>query len=336
MRPPVGVAHPDPVAAAAAVELRGGHTAVLEGPPTLEIAKTVTRPATLVLPQPRARPRDLRPIAASVGLLLVAALALWRFTGDRLQTTGATSRGAERPPASPIQPLKPAAPPPSAATVPAASVPRATAPAVAGRSAATGPTVRAAPKILEDHNRVEMRLAQANDLERRRRGGKTPERPGREIVQVVRHDVPVFRAQQSRRQRFHVRHEDETMSARFQLRRCLAKKFSRLGQMLDDGPKRDGIKTPAAEIAIQERFTHDFDAAALSVVERRAGDIGSCDCVKFREPRFELKQKCAGRTTDIQYCALAAPGSKPPQFALETHRRIIALKFVTRQIEGHA
>src|SRR5437762_9703951 len=106
------------------------------------------------------------------------------------------------------------------------------------------------------------------------------------------------------------------MPAGFEQRSGFAEEFSRLIQVLDDRPKRDGIEKPAAGIPIQERLANDFDASTLGVVERRAGDICSRNRVFPRKTCFELKQKRTRRTADIQHRAAPAIVSKPSQLTL--------------------
>src|SRR6266545_3204106 len=118
------------------------------------------------------------------------------------------------------------------------------------------------------------------------------------------------------------------MPARLEQRHGLAQEFSRLNQVLDDRPKRDGIEMSASKIRIEERLTNDFEAPTLRVVERRSGDISSGNRVISRKTCFELKQKRACRTTDIQHRARPAIASKQSQLTLKPDRRIVAVQFV--------
>jgi serine/threonine-protein kinase len=147
MKPPVGVAHADPVANAAAVERRESRTQTMPVQPTLAIGpKTVKTPSpldsnpvargsTVVLSSTKLAQSHWQPIAITVVIGILATLAVWRFAGGSLQPTATTTRVAERPAPTP--------PPAQAQTPPATT---SAAPSATGRAAPTGPIVRATPK----------------------------------------------------------------------------------------------------------------------------------------------------------------------------------------------
>ena len=117
MRQPVGVAHPDPVTTAAAVERRGElveeptlHMSqtlgASQGPATLKGSTVAMPPPVFAKPdagtattEPSTPKRDWRPLVATAGTIVVAGLVIWRFGGASLQTGGAAAPTTPKPPA---------------------------------------------------------------------------------------------------------------------------------------------------------------------------------------------------------------------------------------------
>ncbi|HMD33642.1 MAG TPA: serine/threonine-protein kinase [Vicinamibacterales bacterium] len=105
MRQPVGLAHPDPVIAAVAAERHG-----VTDEPTLTLPKsdpTPIRGGTVTLPGPSPATTvkdDWRPLAAGITIAVAVILALWRFSGGSMLSSGQPGRAADRPGPQPAQP----------------------------------------------------------------------------------------------------------------------------------------------------------------------------------------------------------------------------------------
>src|SRR5687767_8316287 len=118
-----------------------------------------------------------------------------------------------------------------------------------------------------------MRGAHPNNFEIAAAENKTLQCFAAEVVQMLWHQITIARAQQSDRQRAHVRNQNEAVSAWTQAVSRPRKESARLCQVLKDGPERDCIESSRIEIEIEKGASRYGHTTLLCVIQRRARHI---------------------------------------------------------------
>src|ERR1051325_6967456 len=106
-----------------------------------------------------------------------------------------------------------------------------------------------------------------------------------EVVEMVRHHVAVFLSQEPKGERVQVRHQNEAVSARLEQLCCFGHEMLWEIQMLQHGPKADGIERGNAGLPIQQGLSIDADASAFGVVQRLSRHVRAEQFVPPWKPR---------------------------------------------------
>src|SRR5690242_16682109 len=98
-------------------------------------------------------------------------------------------------------------------------------------------------------------------------------------------------------------------------------------------PKRDRRKSFAWELCFREGLSKHTNPLPLRVIQRWTGNIHARNFIRTGKSAFQLVKEGPGRTAYIQHAPGLAEAPEQFQFALESHRRVVALELIRRQVK---